>query len=534
MPVTERLMQPGSFSFTLRPETPIQVRSAIQRLGHVIITTTEMNLGAITGATLRSLALYSGVVLGRSDGLVSGAGLEWWLGSPNHDGDALDTAVTLSAVTLSSALATLLPTTQPVAAGTIDNTGLNTITQTAQWVSRLAAVQRAVQLAGAEYRVRPTATLDAAAQAVLFPTTTTPTVILTRDAAYRESATLLGVPTNFADAGFDATQYATKVWLLAKAGDGAVLPSSSASRVTSYLDLRGNAVVLERLVDSPSTEAANAGNVANSVLNLSTLRNSVALSCDLYAPTRFIIPGDTVYVWDPDTGVVDTANQVQFRGITILPAKVRITGLTWPLEPGMGVYYRDSDGSYKELHRYIAWESEPSSTILDVGVQSAGSDDASVQFGFMSDAAEARLFTAPTNAWTPVLGASVTNPTMGTGGTPVTGGYYKIVDGQCTFNGSVQFGTTGVAAGSGNYRITGLPVVPKAGRSTFLSGKGRLTDASVPTTAEPHMLVDDSGVIEFRYPAAYPTGADTRVGAALPWTWAASDRLEFWGTFPVN
>lgn len=69
-------------------------------------------------------------------------------------------------------------------------------------------------------------------------------------------------------------------------------------------------------------------------------------------------PGDEVYVYDLEAGILDTANQITYRGETISPAKVRCTLMTWPLERGLGVYVRSNAATptYIDLTPFVQWE----------------------------------------------------------------------------------------------------------------------------------------------------------------------------------
>ena len=132
--------------------------------------------------------------------------------------------------------------------------------------------------------------------------------------------------------------------------------------------------------------------------------------------------------------------------------------------------------------------------------------------------------------WEPILTAS-SDPDLGTGYS--VWGACLVLPGMCQFWGNITFGST-PTAGSGVYAITGLPVVPLAGRGSYLSGVGRLSDASAPGVLSAWVLVDDTPAIKFRYPAAAPSGTDTQVSASAPWTWAEGDRLEFEGAYPIG
>lgn len=133
-----------------------------------------------------------------------------------------------------------------------------------------------------------------------------------------------------------------------------------------------------------------------------------------------------------------------------------------------------------------------------------------------SDAQELSTY----GTWTPSLTASTSNPTLGTG-SAVSGEYHR--NGRLiTVWFQISFGTAGVAAGSGNYQIEGLPfpiAVSALGGGT--PGWVRLLDSSasqayaVLTRAQTSTQVLLTRTIE---PA-------TLVTNAAPFTWAASDSL---------
>lgn len=129
-------------------------------------------------------------------------------------------------------------------------------------------------------------------------------------------------------------------------------------------------------------------------------------------------------------------------------------------------------------------------------------------------------------SYTPSLSASTTNPTLGTGAT-TTGAYVKV---QQTVVGwfNITFGT-GATAGSGNYWI-GIPASTNAsyGGSTPV-GRVRLNDSSGGVSAYFDLVPSGGTILLIRYNATWPTGADTFVTNAVPWTWADGDSIR--GTF---
>ena len=126
-------------------------------------------------------------------------------------------------------------------------------------------------------------------------------------------------------------------------------------------------------------------------------------------------------------------------------------------------------------------------------------------------------------SWTPALTASTTNPTLGTGSTTV-GEYLQI--GKLVFaTFTIAFGSSGVNAGSGDYRIS-LPIAANT-NARNLGGTLSINDNStnIVRIACPLFYVN-STTISLRIDSTV-TGGYT-VTHAVPWAWAALDGL--WGT----
>jgi hypothetical protein len=123
------------------------------------------------------------------------------------------------------------------------------------------------------------------------------------------------------------------------------------------------------------------------------------------------------------------------------------------------------------------------------------------------------------SAFTPVLTAVTTNPTLGSGS--VVAGRYTLWGGKfCTYMGHIAFGTSGVNAGSGNYLIS-LPVTAGAGSPPLTSGSAIVRDNSA---------VDIRNGNSFLIPGATTLsliGGDSIVTNAVPWIWAASDYMNW-------
>lgn len=117
------------------------------------------------------------------------------------------------------------------------------------------------------------------------------------------------------------------------------------------------------------------------------------------------------------------------------------------------------------------------------------------------------------STYTPELTASSSNPTLGTGSTQ-SGSYAQI--GDLVFGRAViVFGTSGENPGSGFYSVS----LPVASAAQVPVGGGYVRDSSVGTHATVALVRSASTTVNMRHDSA------TFVGAASPWTWAASDSI---------
>ena len=135
---------------------------------------------------------------------------------------------------------------------------------------------------------------------------------------------------------------------------------------TTYKDLHGNLIQITKTFTSTSTTTAERPSYARSLaLNGGVLRNEVTLGSDEFDIDRDVNAGDWIWVYDIDGGLSDINNQVRYRGSIIFPIKLRVYSITWPVERGMSVWYRDKVGVWTDLTNYV--EFEPPGVTLEVG-----------------------------------------------------------------------------------------------------------------------------------------------------------------------
>jgi len=519
-------MKAGQFTLNLTDDAPRSAWAAVQEFDHIVITPTRLlPVESFSDANILAQAIYTGVVVTKpTNRTISGLGLADWLGDDEGGGDVLDTAVTNTNATLSTWVTSLLPSS--ITAGTVTNTGTN-LTYTYQFMSRREALSHACRSVGAEWRVNADGTFDAAAPATLF--VATPDTVITRKPQGTEGA-LQGIEATRLEQSRDVAKYTTKVIVVGKTGDGALVATGSATGANVYKDLFNNNVVKERLVNAPAEPAANVSAYAASVLALyGSVRRRITLSSSTYAPPIRTRPGDWLWVYDPEAYLADLANQITWRGELITPIKLRCHSYTWPIEAGMGVYVRRSGATptYTDLTPFVEWENDRDTT-WEIGASFADPDQAVEQLSpaFLGVNADlvARTAVPPAVPWSP----TVANLTVGNGSWSATS-YTIGRDGFCDFQARFVVGTT--SAVGGRLTVT-LPFTCAHAVRAGQFNAGVYDDSAGAT----HPLYCNSvgNTTQFALDA-YAVGGTYAVAAnsaaTVPITFANLDAIEFSGRF---
>jgi hypothetical protein len=126
-------------------------------------------------------------------------------------------------------------------------------------------------------------------------------------------------------------------------------------------------------------------------------------------------------------------------------------------------------------------------------------------------------------SYTPVLTAATTNPTLGTGSSS-TGSYARIQD-LIIYRFAITFGTSGVAAGSGVYRVS-LPVTASATTSFYEIGNGQTSfyDSSLVVIYFANAWLPNTTYLEILYQQTF-NGLLSNVTNAAPVIPAANDAI---------
>jgi hypothetical protein len=320
---------------------------------HIVVLQGRVRPGTLNDTFVESSALYTGVVLklpGRSL-TIGGAGLGWWLGDGDGQGAILEVAVLSGGASLSDWVGTICP--DSLVTGTITSPG-GVVAGNYQWVTARTALDAICDAFGVEWRITPGFELDVGTAATLYGSTP---VAITLPRGGGDDIALPGLE-GLAIVEREYDDFSTKVIVSGPGGR-----ASAGGAHASYKDGQGNAVTLVRLVDSPSTAPGTESTTATNLLNLwgaAVGQRSISVQAARYGITHYVAAGAYLYLYDPEFGMYDTGNQVWHQGILTFPISVRVMGVRWPVEEGMGVYYRYWNGasfSYTDLTPYVEFES---------------------------------------------------------------------------------------------------------------------------------------------------------------------------------
>lgn len=377
MAVSEILQSLGSFEFNLSGTIPREILDSLDYFGHVAILPGRVDT-VQAGNNSLTAARYVGVVrkkkISSGDGseigddiTIGGVGIAFWLGDDDTDrgkGAIIETAQTFTNETFANTVRALLP--DAVTEGTLYSVA-GTFSSTFQFVTPRTAVQyvcdtMSTNSVPVSWRVNGDTSLDAGPESSLY--VTNPTCVVVRK-GFGEDVSLRALEGSM-DVDQDVEDFSTRVVLLAE-GDGASTATGSADIsgvLNPYKDLHGNSLVMTRLVSESETSTANADTRAQLQLNRFTgTRDALTLSADDYDVHGTFNVGDYIWVYDPDAGLVDTNNEIIFRGERLNPMKLQVHETSWSLTNGYSVGYRDRNGTWFDLTDYVQFETQADSKI---------------------------------------------------------------------------------------------------------------------------------------------------------------------------
>ncbi|MGR4847917.1 hypothetical protein [Streptomyces sp. LARHCF252] len=379
MAVTEILHALGNFDLKLSSDIPREVLDTIDYFGHVAILPGGHADIVQLGDNTLTAARYVGVIRkkkigddGRTNEVgdavsVGGVGVAFWLGDDDSDrgkGDIYETPQTFTSQTFANTVRALLP--DSVTEGTLHSVA-GTFTNTFQYVTPRTAVQYVCDTMSTtnvpvSWRVNGNASLDAGPESDLY--VTNPQCVVVRK-GFGEDVSMRALEGSM-DVEQDMEDFSTRVVLLAE-GEGSTVATAGADispGLNPYKDLHGNGLKLTRLVSESETSTSNATARAQLQLNrFSGTRDALSLSADDYDINGTFKVGDYIWVYDPDAGLVDTNNEIIFRGERLNPLKLQVHETSWSITDGYSVGYRDRNGNWYDLTDYVDFETQSSSKI---------------------------------------------------------------------------------------------------------------------------------------------------------------------------
>ena len=407
MSIQEKVMAPGTFTVSLSGTiTPNSVINSIDPWGQILIHSTRVDENTISNQDMIKTARYVGVVTNLEYDLdsfqVSGKGTMIYLGDTDSRGlvvaetsgsgavrsytnDSFSDVLDRSTSTPFGLLRTGDSAAQQAVrtkSGSITNPTSGTTTYTGDHYleSTFRAVKYVAEHFECEFFVDNEGFIFAGRPEVLFNGhNNDPDAIIIRQ-GQGEDPNIEGFIPAGITTGFNAEEYVSKVELIPTGETKEVSMADATVSVNQFKDLHNQNLKRIQVVKDASATQSNFQARANKALSeYNRLKKTVNVSLEGYDISGSFKVGDKIFIYDPDVGFEDTSSkaalesrdihQVTYQGSTINPEKIRVVGMSYPVQEGMGVYYRNSStGVITDLTDYIIFESgDISLEIGDVG-----------------------------------------------------------------------------------------------------------------------------------------------------------------------
>jgi len=509
--VSEVLMGNGTWTLRFKPDTPRRVLAQLDwvftptaALGHVLIYPTVVDAARMSATDLLATARYVGVLLEwRDDLTVGGDGPAWWLGDANSTGPILATTVSRTNGTLAQWIGDICPSSLTV--GTVTSPG-GSATGGYQWVTRRTALEAICDAFGVEWQITPRMRLNVGVSTVLWPAAPT-TVVMPRwegrDGTFR-SLDAAGL-----ERSQDLRDWANAAHVLGPTG---AVTSSAAS---GLYDINGNAVtrgvIVQGSAATPGTEATVAA--AERALRQAPRRH-VKLDAKNYDLAGDISVGGYVWAYDPDRGLFDTANQVLVAGQTIAPLKMRAMAHTWPIRPGMGVWFRGGDGALTDLTDYVEFDKGTASVELDAVARTQANPAGLVGTTDSGGVAD-QVSYGPWMTYDPAATFGGSSANVTSAGRWRRDGTHVLWEAEWATSGAVAAGQLGF-----QLPVPVASVGPNAGQ---IVGAAMMVDSGTGRRGGDVFVNTDTGGYKLAHVDVARTGYLNPVAQTVPWTWAAGD-----------
>ena len=378
MRLTETLMAPGAWQLKLRSPGGLVARNALnsahsfydfatdsvmpQLEGFIVLFDT-----AVTSPSLEA-SVYTGMLLDLAGpDLYAGESIVGLMNQTNGVGIVSAANVDYTARSLSSWFDTLFPA-NGLTKGVVDNTGLSPVAATWKTGQGLREFLTEICLKmGAEYRVNPDGTVDAAkAQSnVLFRDRQ----VQVKPGAQPEFGFPRGVAGNVVNWSMNGAHCAGRV-LAAGLGDGpTMLVHVEPTGIVAGYGLDGVAAERTTVIDVATSDIAELEQIAVSQIGVRrTLRDTFRVRVDNPSVRRNVAPGDTILIVDEDNNVGGSV--LNAGGY---PQAKRVQSVSGPVAADYSVWlFMSNRLIWVNLTPYVEWDTGPveftvGSTIGPVG-----------------------------------------------------------------------------------------------------------------------------------------------------------------------
>lgn len=345
MTMHQVLMAVGESSVTLRPTAKHSLRMAPVLRDHIVITPTRLDDPNVDAETLYSLARHTFRIDEITDRLTfAGPSLMVWLGdgdTPSKGGWTSPAVVgAIVPKTFSQFVAASLPVNN-ISEGTAYSSSATSMYETmTDTETPREAFLRMHNLTGVEYRVNPDLTFDWGAPGSLWKSGANITLLLSKDHDGVDLDGLVGlrVVGRFSTTE-SGSEFANK--FRSQSDDGSLSSTATVSNCTDALGVDYAIIAKFAEVNTAEQDDVDARRVEMANQYVDTFEVSCSVDCfDFGQYLTKGQPGDFVYLYDPDTLLINRSNQKAFGGEVVFPISThRILEFTAPIQRGMGVYH---------------------------------------------------------------------------------------------------------------------------------------------------------------------------------------------------
>lgn len=386
--ITEGVMQQGSFSITLKPETPLSIALPMIKMGeevaHSQIIVTESwvppeQIHALMEDALYDYTAQPGTIFPEDDNPLPYDAGPRYTGVLHQCKSSVDGGLELSGYGLQSLLGdsergqfiyrrVSLDVGDPpgVEGGDLFNYALDGFDvngdlwdydpsplrrryyfvsdlfpesqlfgdDVAGYIPRMSLLEMIAVRWVIEWVIRPHGRVDMGNVDQLYPGTPPVITRLGGDDRTDDGAVRQGLTVKDLSVDVDVDDWASQVLLIT--GDGAV---ASATSPLGW-DMFGREIELQLLIDRSDVTPASAFSYAQAErVKVETPHREISVSTATHEGLDRVVCGQRVLIHDPAQGLVGS-EFILHRGEWISPYPTRVVGHTWPLRPGMGVYRR--------------------------------------------------------------------------------------------------------------------------------------------------------------------------------------------------